>query len=92
MKAFQINYKDGEKQFVAANTNIEALQEVLSVEETDLSFMLEIIELDDSLLDSMTVSNSEYDESDKDDWEKKTFREVMSESEKAQIISSTFYE
>ena len=64
MKIFEIIYKDDEKQYVAANTNIEALQEVLSIEETDLDLMIEIKEAEDNKLDEFHVVNNEYDETD----------------------------
>jgi hypothetical protein len=92
MKIFEINYKDKEKQWVAANTNIEALQEVLSIESTDLDMMEEIIEIPDSKYDEMNVVNNDYDETDEDDWESKTFRDFIKDYTKPVIISATFYD
>lgn len=92
MKIFQINYKDGEQQWVAADTNIEALQEVLSIESTELDFMKDIQELPEHRWDEMNVINTEYDEKDEDDWESKTFREFIKDYKSSVIISATFYE
>jgi len=92
MKIFEIIYKDGEKQWVAASTNIEALQEVLSIESTDIDLMAEIKELPEDKWDKWCVTNTEYDETDTEDWESKTFREFLNQTDHAQIISATFYE
>ena len=92
MKIFEIIYKDDEKQYVAANTNIEALQEVLSIEETDLDLMIEIKEVEDNKLDEFHVVNNEYDETDDEDWETKSFREFLSECKGVSIVAATFYD
>lgn len=92
MKIFEIVYKDDEKQWVVANTNIEALQEVLSTEDSDINLMSEINELPEEKWDEMTVTNSEYDENDSEDWESMTFREFLKSCESSQIISATFYD
>ncbi len=92
MKIFEIVYKDDEKQWVVANTNIEALQEVLSTEDSDINLMSEINELPEEKWDEMTVTNSEYDENDSEDWESMTFREFLKICESSQIISATFYD
>lgn len=44
-KIFRIDYKDGEKQWVYAPTNIAALEEVLNIENTDLSKMKKITDV-----------------------------------------------
>ena len=88
MKIFEIIYKDDEKQYVAANTNIEALQEVLSIEETDLDLMIEIKEVEDNKLDEFHVVNNEYDETDDEDWETKSFREFLSECISVSIVAT----
>lgn len=90
MKIFEIVYKDDEKQWVVANTNIEALQEVLSTEDSDINLMSEVNELPEEKWDEMTVTNSEYDENDSEDWESMTFREFLKSCESSQIISATF--
>lgn len=93
-KIFEIIYNDGEKQWVAANTAIQALNQVLSIESTDIDLMEDIIELPQDKWDSMSVTNSEYDETDKDDWQQLTFMEFMNReaSKYPQIISATFYD
>lgn len=92
MKIFEIIYKDGEKQWVAADTNIEALQEVLSIESTDIDLMAEIKELPEDKWDEWCVTNTDYDGTDTEDWKSKTFREFLNQTNHAQIISATFYE
>lgn len=91
MKVFEIIYKDGELQWVVANTNIEALQEVLSIEETDIDLMSEIKELSEEKLDEWIVTNEDYNETDAKDWESMTFREFLKQVRHPQIISATFY-
>ena len=92
MKIFEIIYKDGEIQWVAANTNIEALQEVLSTEDTDIDLMEQVKELPKGKWDNLTVKNQEYDTTDSDDWESMTFRDFMKEQKSPAIIAATFYE
>lgn len=92
MKIFEIIYKDDEKQWVAATTNIEALQEVLSIESTDIDLMTEIKELPEDKWDEWHVTNTEYDETDTEDWESMTFRQFLNDCKDAQIISATFYD
>lgn len=94
MKIFEIIYNDGEKQWVAANTVIEALREVLSIESTDIDLMEDVVELPQDKWDESTVTNSEYDENDKDDWQVLTFREFMQKevASNPQIIAATFYD
>ncbi len=94
MKIFEIIYNDGEKQWVAANTVIEALREVLSIESTDIDLMEDVVELPEDKWDESTVTNSEYDENDKDDWQVLTFRDFMQKevTSHPQIIAATFYD
>lgn len=95
MKIFEIVYADGEKQWVAADTNIEALREVISTEDTDLDLMEEIRDLPENKWDEMNVVNNEYDEEseeDEENWETKTFREFIKGYKSSVIISSTFYD
>ena len=93
-KIFQIIYNDGEKQWVAANTVIEALREVLSIESTDIDLMEDVVELPHDKWDESTVTNNEYDETDPDDWQQLTFREFMQKevANTPQIIAATFYD
>jgi hypothetical protein len=91
-KVFEILYKDEERQWVAADTIIEALQEVLRVEETDLDLMADIKEVDDAQLDTLRVTNTDYDEYENNDWQSMTFREYLTKNKGARIIAATFYE
>jgi hypothetical protein len=90
MKIFEIIYKDGEQQWVAAATNIEALLEVLSVESTDLDLMQEIKEFPESEWDEMKVVN--VDESEGEKWETMSFREFLNRCTSSKIIAGTFYD
>lgn len=92
MKIFEIIYNDDEKQFVAANTNIEALKEVLETEDADIHLMAEIKELPEYRWDDLLVNNLDYDETDPDDWDSMTFREFLNDCKSPQIISATFYD
>jgi len=95
MKIFEIIYNDDEKQWVAAYTNIEALQEVLSSESTDIDLMKEIKELQEDKWDKWYVNNLDYDENyeeDEENWDSVTFRQFLNNCKSTTIISSTFYE
>jgi hypothetical protein len=92
MKIFELVYKDGEQQWVAANTNIEALEKVLSIGDCDLSVMMEISELPEEKWDEYHVVNTDYDEADPEDWERVTFREFLNKISTPEIISATFYD
>lgn len=93
IRVFEIIYKDGEKQWVAADTIIEALQEVLRIEETELDLMQDIRLLDDSELDTLHVTNTDYDEDEEEDnWEAMSYRDFLKTNKGTRIIASTFYE
>ena len=92
MKIFEIVYNDGNQQWVVASTNIEALQEVLSIESTDLDMMKEIKEFPEENWDATLTANSDADKSDPDYKETTTFREAMIRVCSATILASTFYE
>ena len=92
MKIFEIIYQDDEKQWVAALTNIEAVQEILRTEDGDIDLMKEIRELSEDKWDEMHVVNTDYDENDSEDWESMTFREFIKDVKGCQIISATFYD
>ena len=91
MKIFEIIYNDDEKQWVVANTNIEALKEVLSTEDADIDLMTEIKELPEDKWDEWHVTNTDC-ETGEEDLGSMTFREFLNECKHAQIISATFYE
>lgn len=86
MKIYEI-HKHGEKEWVAANTIIEALQEYCSTTGTDLiDFDAEddVIEIPESQWDEYTMR-------DEEDGIIKTFRQVMEETSTPEIIAGTPY-
>lgn len=96
MKIFELRWtSQDEKEWVAANTNIEALKTYLSITSTkivDLENDDEIVEIPEEKWDEMKMKNLEYDETDPDDWKEKTFAQWMKEHTKPDIIAGTMYE
>jgi len=95
MNIYEIQWtSQDEKEWVAANTIIEALQTYCKVTGTDL-FDLdetdEIVELPRKKWPEMTVRNTDYDSTDPDDWYIKTFEEWMNENDKPDVIAGTMY-
>lgn len=96
MKIFELRWTDiGEKEWIAAHTNIQAIKEYCSITSTDL-FELddvdEVIELPESDWDILIVRNLDYDSSDSDDWEEKTFRQFIEGLTSPTLIAGTMYE
>ena len=95
MKIFELRWiSQDEKEWVAANTNIEALKVYFAITDTDLTDMEdedEIIELPKEKWAEMTVTNSEYDPTDPDDFESITFEEWMKTNKEPGIIAGTMY-
>lgn len=92
MKIYEVGFGT-EKYWVAANTVIEALR-VLSNDE-DVSFEYyedtdDVVEMEQSKWNDIYVKNSDYDETDPDDWEEKTFAEFMDDVKEPECICSTF--
>ena len=96
LKIFEIRWtKQGEKEWVCARTNIEALQTYLlncSMHIIELDAEDEIVEVPREKWSEYKVNNSEYDENDPDDWSEKTFEEVMEDMKGPDIIAGTMYE
>lgn len=94
LKIFEI--KEGsEKHWVCAYTNIQALKTLLNITDRVLGEYDdsdEITEVPKEKWGALTVSNSEYDEKDPDDWESKTFEEYMKDATGPDIIAGTMYE
>lgn len=93
MKIFELDWS-GEKEWVAANTNIEALKTHSAITGTDLVDYDDedsIVEVPEEKWPEMRVINNEYDENDPDDWKEKTFEQWMKEHTKPDIIAGTLY-
>lgn len=89
MKIFEIRWtSQGEKEWVAADTNIEALKkycQITSVDLDDFDDQDEIIELPKSEWGKYTVK-------DEDDQRVITFKQWMKENKHPDIIAGTMYE
>jgi hypothetical protein len=96
MKIFELRWNSqDEKEWIAANTNIEALKFYCSETSTDLHELEdedEIVELPREKWAEMNVRNTDYDETDPDDWEEKTFEEFMKDITRPDIIAGTMYD
>jgi len=95
MKIFELNCSaQDEKEWIAANTNIEALKTYLSITGTDiidLDDSDEITEVPEEKWEEMTVRNNDYDKNDPNDWQEKTFAQWMKENKSPDIIAGTMY-
>lgn len=85
----------GEKEWVCARTNIEALKTYLSI--TDMNIVElddadEIVEVPKEKWSEYSIRNSEYDHEDPEDWETQTFEEYMKTQTRPDIIAGTMYE
>ena len=83
------------KNGVSGRTIIEALKTYLSVTGTDIVDLEdedEIIEVSKEEWSKMIVRNTEYDETDPDDFEENTFEEWMKQNPSSDIIAGTMYD
>ncbi len=96
MKIFELRWTaQDEKEWIAADTNIEALKFYLSESSMDideLDDIDEIVEVPKEDWSKISVRNGEYDEKDPDDWESKTFEEYMKDVHSPELIAGTMYE
>lgn len=96
LKVFELRWNNsGEKEWMCAYTNIQALKEYCSITSTDLIDMDdvdEVVEIPKDKWSEYNINNSEYDETDPDDWKQKTFEEYMKEATAPDIIAGTMYE
>jgi hypothetical protein len=97
MKIFEIQWKSqDEKEWVAANTTIEALKVYCSITGMDLINFEdddEIVEIPKEKWKEMTVFNWDYDpENPEDNWKEKSFEQWMEEHSDPDIIAGTMYE
>lgn len=96
LKIFELRWNNiGEKEWMAARTNIEALKCYFNITSTDMSDLDdadEIVEVPKEKWPEMIVRNSDYNSNDPEDWQTKTFEEYMKEQIKPDIIAGTMYE
>lgn len=96
LKVFELRWvKQGEKEWMCAHTNIEALRTYFNITDTDitdLDYEDEVIEVPKEKWAEIIINNSEYDESDPDDWAQKTVEEYMKTATSPDIIAGTMYE
>lgn len=96
LKVFELKWnKLGEREWMCAYTNIQAIKEYCSITSTDLIDMDdvdEIVEVPKEKWPEYTIGNCEYDESDPEDWKSKTFEEYMKTATHPDIIAGTMYE
>lgn len=96
LKVFELQWtSQDEKEWIAANTIIEALKTYCSITSTDLIDLEDednIIEVPKDKYSEMVIKNIDYDESDPDDWKEQTFEQWLKEHTKPDIIAGTMYE
>lgn len=93
MKIFELR-TEGEKEWMAANTVIEALQFYCNLTEKHIHDFDEtdtIEELPKEKWSEYNVVNPDYDPEDPDDWVKLTFEEWMKDIVEPDIVAGTAY-
>jgi hypothetical protein len=95
LKIFELRWNEqGEKEWVAAFTNIGALKSYCEITSTDLVDMDgadEIVEVPEEEWANMTIKNTDFDPDDPDDKETQTFSEWMDGRTEPDIIAGTMY-
>lgn len=96
LKVFELQWtSQDEKEWIAANTIIEAIKTYCSITSTDLVDLEDddnIIEIPKEKYSEMFINNIDYDENDPDDWKEKSFEQWLKEHTKPDIIAGTMYE
>lgn len=96
MKVFELRWNSiDEKEWIAAETNIQALKEYCSLTGMHIHELDDkdcIIEVPENLWSEMTITNTEYDPEDPDDWETMTFKEFMKNITSPTIIAGSMYD
>ena len=96
LKVFELRWnKTNEREWMCALTNIDAIKTYCSITSTDLFDMDdvdEIVEVPKEKWSEHTITNTEYDKNDPEDWESQTFEEYMRTATSADIIAGTMYE
>lgn len=95
LKVFELRYGVGEKEWLCAHTNIEALKtyaSITGVSLIDLDEDDEIVEVPKEKWAELHIKNNDYDESDPEDWSHKSFEDYMKTQTIPDIIAGTMYE
>lgn len=99
MKIFEINHtSQGEKEWVAADTNIHALKTYCFITSTDLIDFDDddtISEVPESQLDELKVVNTDFEPlepEDDDNYKEMTFRSWLELHKEPDIVAGTMYE
>lgn len=96
MKIYELQWNEqDEKEWIAANTVIEALifySELTGTSLIDWDEVDDIIEVPEEKWEELTVRNTDYDVNDPNDWESKSFKEFMKDCTKPEIIAGTMYD
>lgn len=96
MKVFELRWNSqDEKEWIAANTNVEALKTYLSITSTDMVDLDdedEIVEIPKEEWSKLSIRNTDYDPSDPEDWETETFEDYMKTCKSPDLIAGTMYE
>lgn len=91
MKIYELQLTEiGEKAWVAANSITEAIETYVSSTGEDIincDDKYEIVELPKEKWSEMTVTNTEYVESDPNDWEEMTLEQWMAENTSPDLIA-----
>lgn len=88
MKIFEIAWGDGEKEWIAANTTIQALKVYSSMTGVDL----DDFEDDDNIVELPKSKWGRYTVKEEDAEESITFKQWMKENKRPDIIAGTMYE
>ena len=95
MRIFEYQWtNEGEKEYIAANTVVEAIKTLLAVTDNsiyDLEDEDEIVEVPKEKWADMKIINMENNPSDPDDKEELTFAEWMLKNPKPDVICGTMY-
>lgn len=97
MKIFELQHEDGEKEWIAANTVIKALEcyfKTTSMEFWDLHDEADIVEVPEEKWSEMYIKNIDYDPQDPEDWQERTFKDWMDNNKNygPDILCGTMYE
>ena len=95
MNIYEIQWqRQGEREWVAAHTTVEAIKVYCSATDMDLTDFDdedEIVMIPREKWSGMVIYNADYDKADPDDLKYKTFEQWMAENSRPDIIAGTTY-
>lgn len=94
MKVFELQHPENEKTWIAGKNVIDAIKEYLFESSVDISEIedCDIVEVQESEWDKITVVNNDYDENDPNDFREITVKDFMKYCDTALIICGTMYD